>query len=71
MLGKLLPKEEEEVGAVQLAGVGLRWSFGVVGFQWQWRKGSSSMAWLERERFGESGREGERAGGALVTERSG
>jgi len=62
-LGKLLPKEEEEIGRCSLPasflGV-LRRCSGDVELQWQGRrKGSSSMAKLEREVFGESGRERE------------
>ena len=62
MLGKLLPKEKEGIGVVQLVGVVLRRPPVVL------RRGRASMAReeggellhgleLEREAFGESGRE--------------
>jgi hypothetical protein len=56
-LGKLLPKEEDEAEVVQLVGV-LRGSSGEIGLQWWGRRGSSSMALVDREVWGE--RKGER-----------
>ena len=47
-------KEEDEGEVVQLTGVDLRRSSGEVVLQWWRRMGSSSLAWLERERVGES-----------------
>jgi len=56
-LEKLLPKEEDEAEVVQLVGV-LRGSSGEIGLQWWGRRGSSSMALVDREVWGE--RKGER-----------
>ena len=49
MLGKLLPKEKEEIGVVQFTGVLRRCSGEVEGLQWWGRGWSSSMAWGLRE----------------------
>ena len=63
-----ISKEEDETEVVQLIGVDLQRSSGEVeGAQWWGRRGSSSMALVERERVGVSeGVRESRGGGSQV-----